>query len=521
MVALNVPLENTLCERYSSYWKLARITAYILRFFNRCKSKNQRPKEMFITVLELQAAKEALVKGVQQQEFSSELQALKLNHQVPSKSPLKQHCLILDTKGIIRVGGRIQHSDASYQTKHPMVLPSNHALSRLIAEHYHTQSFHSGPRMTLASMRQEFWPIRGKDLANFVCRKCTKCFRHRPVPINQPIGQLPSTRITPSRPFTITGVDYCGPVYLKPVHRRAAPKKAFIAVFVCFASKAVHLELVCDLSTDAFIAALRRFIARRGLPAEIHSDNGTNFQGARNSLASLFRLLNDKHDQEKIINECTNRGIKWKFIPPRAPNFGGLWEAAVKTAKSSLSKTMGNVKLTYEDFATLLTQIEANMNTRPLTPLSEDPNELDVLTPGHFLTGTSLMSLPDPDYTNVPANRLKHYQQLQHMVQQHWIRWKKEYLTELNTQQKQSSSPVNFVVGQLGLVQEDNKPSIVWPLARIVATHPGEDGYTRVVTLKTATGTYKRPVRRIFLLPFNRDLVQQEDLHKAGNIGGN
>lgn len=174
--------------------------------------------------------------------------------------------------------------------------------------------------------------------------------------------------------------------------------------------------MVCDLSTDAFIATLRRFIARRGLPSEMHSDNGTNFRGASNALTEVYRILNDQKCKQKIIDECSHREIKWVFIPPRAPNFGGLWEAAVKTAKSSLLKTIGNSQLSYEDYATVLSQIEANMNSRPLTPLSEDPSEIDVLTPGHFLTGTSLAALPDPDYTNVPTNRLKHYQQLQQLV---------------------------------------------------------------------------------------------------------
>lgn len=206
---------------------------------------------------------------------------------------------------------------------------------------------------------------------------------------------------------------------MKPVHRRAAARKAFIAVFVCFASKAVHLELVCDLSTEAFIAALRRFIARRGMPTEIHSDNGTNFQGANNTLTELHRLLENKRTREAITNECSLKRIEWVFIPPRAPSFGGLWEAAVKTAKSSLAKTLGSTQLSFEDFATVLTQVEANMNSRPLTSLSNDPRELNVLTPGHFLIGTSLLSLPEPDYTGIPSNRLHHYQQLQKLFQQH------------------------------------------------------------------------------------------------------
>ncbi|XP_058449212.1 uncharacterized protein LOC131429180 [Malaya genurostris] len=502
---------DCLYERYSSFLKLVRVTAYILRFVNACKSKFKHPTDIFVTTQEMQAAKEALVKGVQQQTFHEELKALKNKRPLPSHSALKYLRPIIDTNGILRVGGRLQHSEEVYQAKHPMILPSKHPLSRLIAQHYHTLTLHSGPRMTLASIRQEFWPLRGKDLVNFVCRKCLICFRHRPVPATQPVGQLPKTRTVPSRPFTITGVDYCGPFYMKPVHRRASPQKAFIAVFICFATKAVHLELVCNLSTDAFIAALRRFIARRGLPQQIQSDNGTNFKGAKNTLLALYHMLNDKPSHEKIVNECVNRGIQWKFIPPRAPNFGGLWEAAVKTAKTSLIKTIGQCKLSYEDFVTLLTQIEANMNTRPLTPLSEDPSELDVLTPGHFLTGSSLGALPDPDYTKIQPNRLKHYQQLQQLIQQHWVRWKKEYLTEINSQHQKSSKSVQLEVGQLVLVRDDNMSSISWPLAQIITTYPGQDGHSRVVTVKTAAGVYTRPVSKIYPLPMNTDMQQQQE----------
>ncbi|XP_058840653.1 uncharacterized protein LOC131696123 [Topomyia yanbarensis] len=514
LVVQSTSQENPLFERYSSFGRLVRITAYLRRFITRCRSKHHA-YEAFLSTVELQEAKQTLVKVVQQEVFPEELIQLKQKRPVPSKSPLKNRYPFLDENGIIRVGGRLHFSNENYQTKHPMALPNKHPLSRIIAAHFHSQCFHSGPRMTLATMRREFWPVRGKTLANYVCRKCTICFRHNPVPVAQPQGQLPKARIVPSRPFSITGVDYCGPIYLKPVHRRAAPQKVFIAVFVCFATKATHLELVCDLSTDAFIAALRRFIARRGLPTEIHSDNGTNFKGAKTTLTEMHRLFSIKHNKEKLINECSSKGITWRFIPPRAPNFGGLWEAAVKTAKSSLVKTIGCRKLSYEDMVTVLYQIEANMNTRPLTPLSDDPTELDALTPGHFLTGGPLLTLPDPQYTEIPTNRLRHYQQLQQLIQHHWQRWRKEYLTELNQQWQKSGSPVDIRVGQMVLLQEDGKPSVAWPLARIEAVQPGDDDIIRVATIKTRSGTYIRPIRRLFPLPFDQQLAVQQQQRAA------
>lgn len=495
---------NFLFYRYSSFWKLTRITALLLRFKNRCQGRIDHSPSKLVSVRELEHAKKVLAKIAQQEVFTEELESLNKNRYVPKTSSLRLLHPFLDDDGIIRLRGRLAHSSESYQTKHPIILPKHHPLTRLITEHYHKMCMHSGPRMTLATMHQEFWPISGKQIANSVFRKCMQCFRQNPTPIVQPVGQLPKQRTTPSRAFTITGVDFCGPVYLKPAHRRAAARKAFIAVFICFASKAVHLELVCDLSSEAFIAALRRFISRRGIPTEIHSDNGTNFRGANNTLIELYRLLENNHTREAIIKECNLKRIRWYFIPPRAPSFGGLWEAAVKTAKTSLAKTLGNTQLSYEDFVTVLTQIEANMNSRPLTSLSNDPGELNVLTPGHFLIGTSLLSLPEPDYTSIPSNRLHHYHELQRLVQQHWDRWRKEYLCEQNHQRKKSVSAIDVHVGQIVLVQDEGKPSVSWPLARIENVHPGDDGIVRVVTLRTSSGIYKRSISRIYPLPFDQ-----------------
>ncbi|XP_055528015.1 uncharacterized protein LOC129720561 [Wyeomyia smithii] len=169
-----------------------------------------------------------------------------------------------------------------------------------------------------------------------------------------------------------------------------------------------------------------------------------------------FRVSKSKSaSREAITNECSQHWIQWHFIPPRAPSFGGLWEAAVKTAKTSLVKILGSTQLSFEDYATVLSQIEANMNSRPLTSLSNDPSELDVLTPGHFIIGSPLISLPEPNYTNILTNRLDHYQQLQKLIQQHWDRWRKVYLTELNHQREKATFSTHIQVEQIVLVKED------------------------------------------------------------------
>ena len=154
------------------------------------------------------------------------------------------------------------------------------------------------------------------------------------------------------------------------------------------------------LTTSAFIATLRRFVARRGLPTTIWSDNGTNFVGAANEIKQLVR-------DAEIADHCSNQGMRWKFTPEHAPHFGGLWEAAVKSFKTHLKRVAGEVKLTYEELATTLAQIEACLNSRPLVPLPEPSEALEVLTPGHFLIGKPLTALPDPPEIHLPITLLR------------------------------------------------------------------------------------------------------------------
>lgn len=183
-----------------------------------------------------------------------------------------------------------------------------------------------------------------------------------------------------------------------------------------------------------------------------------------------------------------------------APNFGGLWEAAVRSVKTALKKEVGLTQLSYDQFTTLLVQITAALNSRPLSPLSDDPIEFEALTPAHFLIGSAMKALPEPNLTTIPTNRLDHYQQVQQMFQRLWHRWSKQYLTQLQVTTK--NLPVNPIqVGKIAVLREDNLPPLCWPLARIISLHPGLDGIVRVVTVKTATGVYKRAVNRICPLP--------------------
>lgn len=273
------------------------------------------------------------------------------------------------------------------------------------------------------------------------------------------MGNLPAERVREvDRPFVITSVDYAGPIQVRESRRRGRIhiSKGYIAIFVCTNIKAVHLEIVSDLSTDSFLAALHRFTARRGLCAQILSDNGTNFVGAARHLKELYEFLTK--EQESIKSELAEQRIDWQFIPPRAPNFGGLWEAAVKSTKRHLYTISEGHVLTYEEYSTFLTQIEAVLNSRPLTPLSSDPADLTVLTPAHFLIGGSLLQPMQINHLNVRESRLTRWQAIQKLSQLFWKRWKMEYLQELQKRTKWTSSDNKIKKDDLVIIKEDDSP---------------------------------------------------------------
>ncbi|XP_041765140.1 uncharacterized protein LOC121589934 [Anopheles merus] len=495
---------DPLLLRYSSFRTLVHVTAYCMRFCHIARGKEQR-ETINLSVDEIQNAKIVLVKMVQRQVFPDELRQLRKKQKLAGGSPLKLLHPFIDKDGVIRVGGRLGHADLPFCVKHPIVIPGYHPFTQLLLRQQHEKVMHGGITSTLSAIRGEFWPLNGRRAVRSTIRACYRCNRANPVPIQQPMGQLPLSRVTANEVFVCTGVDYCGPIMLKPVHRKAAPQKAYLCIFVCMSTKAVHLELVSDLSTSGFLKALDRFIFRRNKPNHIYSDNGTNFVGAKNALHQVYQMLHDEAQNRQINNYLAEEGIEWHLIPPRAPNFGGLWEAAVKVAKKLLVRQLGVSLLSYEDLATVLIKIEGCMNSRPLTPLSNDPNDLSALTPSHFLIKGMMRPPPETDIRDVPTNRLDQYQRLQKYAQHFWQRWRTEYLHELAQQQRRNPPEQQVSIGDIVIIKDEHLPSARWPLARIVEVHPGQDGIVRVVTLKTASGVMKRPSSKICLLECSRE----------------
>ncbi|XP_058448912.1 uncharacterized protein LOC131428870 [Malaya genurostris] len=200
----------------------------------------------------------------------------------------------------------------------------------------------------------------------------------------------------------------------------------------------------------------------------IECDNATNFKAAKRELDELAKLFASQQHQELVTRSCSMEGITFKFIPPRSPNFGGLWEAAVKSMKKHLLSTIGNVILYQDEFHTLLTQIENCLNSRPLTQLNSDPNDLEVLTPGHFLVHRPLVAIPEPSLEGVPSNRLDRWQQTQEYVSRIWKQWQSEYLSGLQPRTQWTQQRNNVSVGTMVLLKEDNLPPLKWRFGRVV-----------------------------------------------------
>ena len=489
-------------QQFSSFSHLKRVTAWILRFIDRCrKSKTDCPNSLYLSSAEIKASEIYWISLTQYQSFFIEIQSLKKGESLLKSSRLFSLHPFIDSLGLLRVGGRCQNSQMPFSVIHPVILPGKHPITSLIITLEHRRLMHAGPTLLAASLARRYHIINCRKIVRSVTHNCVTCRRSTIKPKPQLQGQLPAERITPDTVFERVGLDYAGPFSLKygPM-RKPTVIKAYVCVFVSLTVKAVHLELVSDLTTDAFIATLRRFIARRGKPSLIWSDHGTNFVGAVRELKQFIDFFQNQKSQGLISEFCAMQNIKWRFIPEHTPHFGGLWEAAVKSMKTHLKRVIGETKLTFEEFTTILTQVEACLNSRPITPLPCDGHTVESLTPGHFLIGRPLESLPDPPDSYRSISLLKRWHLCQHMVRQFWKRWSTEYIDILRRVNKWHFPSRNLKVNDIVVLQDDNLVPTRWPLGRVVKTYPGKDSLVRVVDVKTSQGVYKRPIMKIALL---------------------
>lgn len=391
-------------------------------------------------------------------------------------------------------------SQLDYERKHPILISKESFLTNLLIADAHTKTLHGGPQAMITYLRTRYWIIGVKLAVKSYFRKCVTCIRYANRTRTQLMGQLPAARVTPNKPFLCSGVDYAGPIDIRVSKGRGNKSfKGYIVLFICMSTRAIHLEAVSDMTSKGFLAAFKRFVARRGRCAELHSDNGTNFVGAAREIAELLNKEKSSFVPE-LADYLSCNGTKWNFIPPHAPNFGGLWEAGIKSTKHHLKRVIGNSTLTFEEMSTVLAQIEACLNSRPLSYV-EDNNELMVLTPGHFLIGEPPVLVPDCNYERSNVNCLKRWQLTQRMLQDFWRRWSQDYLNQFLQRYKWSDKKREPDIGDMVLIKENDMPPGKWLLGKVEHKHPGPDQITRVVSIRTKNSIIKRPVSKLCLLP--------------------
>ncbi|XP_062530654.1 uncharacterized protein LOC119630128 [Bombyx mori] len=489
-------------SRFSTLGKLVRITARIFRFYNNCKRiKKSYPD--FITVSEYEFSLMKLIHRVQLFCFYEDIKNISQGKYPSNK--LRRLNPFLDKDNNLRVGGRLHKSILNFDSKHQLILPKKHHLTFLIIDNAHITNLHAGSQSVQHILFQRFWILSSRDIIRMRIHSCVRCFRARPAPLQPAMAPLPASRVRPERPFLKTAVDFAGPFYVRANKvRNAKVIKCYVAVFVCMSVRAVHLELVSELSTDAFLATLRRFISRRGMSTDIYSDCGRNFVGCNNYLQELYKFLRDNDVQSTLNSKTLEQGITWHFQPPYASHFGGLFEAGVKSFKHHFYRVLGTQTQTYDEMHTLLCQIEAVLNSRPLCLLSSDPTDPLPLTPSHFLIGGPLTALPDVSLTESTSSKLTRWRWVQQCLQHFWKRWSREYLHEIQQRNKWFHNRGPLIrEGTIVVVRDDNLPPLHWRLARVHALHPGSDNVTRVVTVQIGNTFVKRAVVKLCPLPIN------------------
>ncbi|XP_041632255.1 uncharacterized protein [Drosophila kikkawai] len=407
-------LQPSLVERFSSFSQAVRVTAFIIPFKSNAISKGERCTGPLI-IEELDYALLVTVRIVQRESFASELATLRNSKRLPSRSKLQ----------------------------------------KLVIRYWHALTLHGGAQLTLFHARQRFWILTGRQAVRRVLRKCVRCFRTRPTTSTQLMGDLPLHRVNPlNRPFLATGVDYTGAIELKAARLRGTSfYKGYIAVFICLATKAVHLEAVTGLTTEHFLLALDRFTGRRGMVQHLYSDNGTNYIGADNLMKALFGRLQE--DYEKLIApKLAAQRATWHFNPPQSPNFGGLWEANVKSVKHYLKRKHAS---------------------RPLCPLTADADDLEVLTPAHFRIGDFMLA--PPEYRPQSKSFAEQFLSQQLMIRHFWKAWSRNWLAHLQQRPKWCHEAEGLQLNDFVIIKDDRFPPSQWLLGRVVELHPGTDAF--------------------------------------------
>ena len=527
-----------LIHYYSDWTRLRRAVAWLMKLkktlLYKCTDKGSNPKEesMFLTVDEINEAEAAIVMYVQRQNFLEEIRILEKaeNHsnndenseiscdnnltngdktkrskhgkqkqlKKISKTSNLTHLDPILNHGILKVGGRLERANIPEDAKHQWILPNNHHVTSLIIRYIHRICHHQGKNYVMSELRQKYWIVKGGVTVKSIIKQCTVCRKNHARPATQKMAPLPASRVKAHEPpFAYTGIDFFGSYQIK---QGRSIKKRYGVIFTCMNSRAVHLESAECMDTSSCVNALRRFVCRRGHVKEITSDNGTNLCGADRELRQAVQEL----DPEVLHTWAANKGIKWKYNPPAASHHGGVWERIIRSVRQILQSTLQEqhvkVARSEEQLQTLLCEVENILNSRPLTKVCDDPNDLDVITPNQLLQPRIQEHYPPGKFTEQDKYARQRWRQVQFLADLFWKRWVREYLPTLQRRQKWLHPERNYAVGDIVLIADQHAPRNSWLLGKIISIHEDNQGYVRSAKIKTKTATLTRPITKLCLL---------------------
>ncbi|XP_062566124.1 uncharacterized protein LOC134228483 [Saccostrea cucullata] len=491
-------------EHFSTWKSLVRAITNLKKICKLRKGNINSPSQ---SVKDTQEAELFIIRTVQAFFYEEEIKLIRDSKLLPSSSSILNLHPFIDDQDILRVGGRLNQAPLSFDEKNPIILPAKSHVAKLIVTHLHEKVYHQGRLITEGKVRSSgFWIVGCKKLVNSIIHKCVVCKKLRGKLECQRMSDLPADRVTPGPPFSAIGVDVFGPwsIVARKTRGGLSHSKRWAVLFSCLTSRAIHIEVIEEMSASSFINALRRFVSLRGPVKEIRSDRGTNFVGALDVIQAEA-IYTEKGPLKDYLHD---NKITWTFNPPHASHRGGSWERMIGISRKILDSMLLNPnmkQLSHEVLCTFMCEVCAIVNSRPICSVSCDPDNPYVISPSMLLTQKSFPDVLPKDSSDIKEIYKAQWKHVQHLSDTFWKRWKDGYLQHLQHRTKWQSEHPDIKVGDVVLLREKELHRGQWPMGLIVQVFKSDsDQKVRTVQVRVVRDgkdtTYIRPITELVLL---------------------